>query len=42
MKLARNTAFLLFERDPRLDLPEHALWRKMIEDGRRAALSQVS
>jgi ATP-dependent DNA helicase RecG len=42
MKLARNAAFLLFERDPRLEQPEHARFRKVLAEGRRAVLSQVS
>jgi ATP-dependent DNA helicase RecG len=42
MKLARNAAFLLFERDPHLARPEHAAWRRLVEAGRQAALAQVS
>ncbi|MEQ1859034.1 MAG: ATP-dependent DNA helicase RecG [Chthoniobacteraceae bacterium] len=42
MKLARNAAFLIFERDPRLEQPDHARFRKVLAEGRRAVLSQVS
>jgi ATP-dependent DNA helicase RecG len=42
MKLARNAAFLLFERDPQLERPEHAVWRRLVAAGRHAALAQVS
>lgn len=42
MKLARNAAFMIFERDPRLEKPEHARYRKVLADTRRAVLSQVS
>jgi len=42
MKLARNAAFLLFERDPQLEQPSHARYRKVLAEGRRAVLSQVS
>ena len=42
MKLARNAAFLIFERDPQLTAPEHARYRKVLAEGRRVVLSQVS
>ncbi len=42
MKLARNHAFLIFERDPKLELPENAGSRKLLAEGRRTILSQVS
>ena len=42
MKLARNHAFLLFERDPQLERPENAGCRKLLAENRRAILSQVS
>ena len=42
MKLARNHAFLIFERDPKLELPENAGCRKLLAENRRAVLSQVS
>ena len=42
MRLARNAAFLLFERDPQLAAPEHARYRRVLAEGRRLVLSQVS
>jgi ATP-dependent DNA helicase RecG len=42
MKLARNAVFLVFERDPRLEAPEHRLFRDLLNTPRRAVLSQVS
>jgi ATP-dependent DNA helicase RecG len=42
MKLARNHAFLIFERDPHLERPEHAGCRKLLAESRRIVLSQVS
>jgi REP element-mobilizing transposase RayT len=42
MRLARNTAFLLFDRDPRLERPENQRFRAMLADTRRLVLSQVS
>lgn len=42
MKLARNHAFLVFERDPQLEHPEHAGCRILLADARRAILSEVS
>jgi len=42
MKLARNAAFLVFERDPRLEQPAHAHLRELVANGRRAVFSQVS
>jgi ATP-dependent DNA helicase RecG len=42
MKLARNAAFLLFERDPTLHQPENRIYREGLEATRRAILSQVS
>ena len=42
MKLARNAAFLLFERDPELADPANARFRKLLASARASALSQVS
>jgi ATP-dependent DNA helicase RecG len=42
MKLARNAAFLLFERDPELAEPEHRRYREIIATRRGAMLAQVS
>ncbi len=42
MKLARNHAFLIFERDPKLELPENVGCRTLLAENRRAILSQVS
>ena len=42
MRLARNAAFLLFERDPRLEQPEHGHFRTVLAEGRKLILSQVS
>jgi len=42
MKLARNAAFLLFERDPQLERPENRFYREGLALTRRAILSQVS
>ena len=42
MKLARNAAFLIFERDPHLEDPAHGGFRKLLGDDSRAALAQVS
>jgi ATP-dependent DNA helicase RecG len=42
MKLARNHAFLIFERDPRLEHPENAGCRTLLAGQRRAIHSQVS
>ncbi len=42
MRLARNAAFLLFERDPQLAAPEHARYRSVLAEGRKLMLSQVS
>ena len=42
MKLARNHAFLLFERDPQLAQPGHAKWRALIAAPRQTTLAQVS
>ncbi len=42
MRLARNAAFLLFERDPQLTAPEHARYRSVLAEGRKLMLSQVS
>lgn len=42
MKLARNIAFLIFERDPELARPEHTRFRKLLAEERRSVLSQVS
>jgi RecG-like helicase/REP element-mobilizing transposase RayT len=42
MHLARNAAFLLFERDPQLAAPENARYRGVLAEGRKLMLSQVS
>jgi ATP-dependent DNA helicase RecG len=42
MRLARNAAFLLFERDPELILPENVRFRRMLGETRQRMLSQVS
>ncbi len=42
MRLARNAAFLLFERDPQLAAPEHVRYRRVLAEGRKLMLSQVS
>jgi ATP-dependent DNA helicase RecG len=42
MRLARNAAFLLFERDPQLERPEHLRFRSVLAEGRKQMLSQVS
>jgi ATP-dependent DNA helicase RecG len=42
MRLARNAAFLLFERDPQLALPENHRFRRVLAETRKLMLSQVS
>ncbi len=42
MRLARNAAFLLFERDPQLALPENQRYRRVLAETRKLMLSQVS
>jgi len=42
MKLARNHAFLISERDPQLLQPEHATFRRLLTNARRGALAHVS
>jgi len=42
MKLARNHAFLVFERDPHLEQPEHAGCRKLLANAGQAIMSEVS
>jgi ATP-dependent DNA helicase RecG len=42
MRLARNAAFLLFERDPQLALPENQRYRRTLAETRKLMLSQVS
>ena len=42
MRLARNAAFLLFERDPQLTAPENARYRSVLAAGRKLMLSQIS
>ncbi len=42
MRLARNAAFLLFERDSQLDQPENRVFRTVLAEGRKLILSQVS
>jgi ATP-dependent DNA helicase RecG len=42
MRLARNAAFLLFERDPQLTQPENLGFRRVLAETRKLMLSQVS
>ncbi|MEI8108836.1 MAG: helicase-related protein, partial [Verrucomicrobiota bacterium] len=42
MRLARNAAFLLFERDPKLEAVENLKYRKILEEAQKFMLSQVS
>ncbi len=42
MRLARNAAFLLFERDPQLALPANQRYRRTLAETRKLMLSQVS
>ena len=42
MRLARNAAFLLFERDPQLAQPENQSYRRVLAESRKLMLSQVS
>jgi hypothetical protein len=42
MRLARNAAFLIFERDPRLEQPENQRYRRTLAETRKLMLSQVS
>lgn len=42
MRLARNAAFLLFERDPQLEKPENQRYRRVLAETRKLMLSQVS
>lgn len=42
MRLARNAAFLLFERDPQLERPENQRYRRVLAETRKLMLSQVS
>jgi len=42
MRLARNAAFLLFERDPQLAQPENQRYRSALAETRKLLLSQVS
>ena len=42
MRLARNAAFLIFERDPKLEHPDHQHYRRLLADTRRLLLAQVS
>ena len=42
MRLARNAAFLLFERDPKLEALENLKYRKILEEAQKFMLSQVS
>jgi ATP-dependent DNA helicase RecG len=42
MRLARNAAFLLFERDPQLEQPENQRYRRVLAETRKLILSQVS
>jgi ATP-dependent DNA helicase RecG len=42
MRLARNAAFLIFERDPKLERPEHQRYCRLLADTQRLLLAQVS
>ena len=42
MRLARNAAFLIFERDPQLEQPENQRYRRVLAETRKLILSQVS
>ena len=42
MRLARNAAFLLFERDPQLAQPENQRYRRALAETRKLMLSHVS
>ncbi|MEI9894326.1 MAG: helicase-related protein [Chthoniobacter sp.] len=42
MRLARNAAFLLFERDPQLAEPANERFRRVLAETRKLMLSQVS
>jgi ATP-dependent DNA helicase RecG len=42
MRLARNAAFLIFERDARLEQPQHRPLRKLLASVNRGKLSEVS
>ena len=42
MRLARNAAFLIFERDPKLERPEHQRYRRLLANTQRLLLAQVS
>ncbi len=42
MQLARNAAFLILERDPRLEEPAHVPYRALLAEARRLTLAQVS
>jgi ATP-dependent DNA helicase RecG len=42
MRLARNAAFLLFERDPQLAEPGNQRYRRVLAESRKLMLSQVS
>jgi len=42
MRLARNAAFLLFERDSQLERPENQRFRRVLAETRKLMLSQVS
>jgi ATP-dependent DNA helicase RecG len=41
MKLARNTAFLIIERDPKLEAPQNQPFRRLAEESRRSVLSDA-
>jgi ATP-dependent DNA helicase RecG len=42
MQLARRAAIEIFARDPKLNAPEHACFRRMISETKKLLLSQVS
>ena len=42
MRLARNAAFLLFERDPQLAQPQNQPYRRVLAETKKLMLSQVS
>ena len=41
MTLARNAAFLIFERDPLLEMPENRRYRMLMSEAAKVALSQA-
>ena len=41
MTLARNSAFLIFDRDPKLEMPDHRRYRAILSETTHAELSQA-